>query len=265
MTLIITHINRYGIVHASDSNLTGSTDKDAGTGQKTFPIPHLKVGLTVAGSYSVGGVSMNKWMNDFIQDQQKKQNQTIETFSNNLKNELQLKMLPAEKRNGSLVHIAGYVEHENKSHPEFWFVRNIHGLNTKTGEYENIDETFEISEDFWNRDCPQGKLMEIFQDETIFSRQLYINGFTPGRIGYNVVSKKLDEFFLGIWNVPDWKFRRPKSLNETERLVKLYMQVINDLFVLSDYSAKYIGGGTQTHLIPQPANIVDKSKDIEKK
>jgi len=261
MTLIITHINRYGIIHASDSNLTGSDGKDAGKGQKTFPIPHLKAGLTVAGSYGVGRVSMDKWMNDFIQNQQKNQNQSLENFSNNLKDELQTKMLPEEKQSGSLIHIAGYVEKDNKSHPEFWFIRNIHELNTKTGDYEKIDETFEISEDFWNRDCPKDKLMEVFKDANTFSRQLYINGFTPGRIGYNVVSKKLDEFFFGIWNVPDWKFRQPKSLEESERLVKLYMQVIGDLFVLSDYDAKYIGGGTQTHLIPQPSNIVDKSKD----
>ncbi len=258
MTLIITHINRYGIVHASDSNLTGADDRDAGTGQKTFPISYLNAGLTVAGNYSVAGISMDKWMTDFIQKQQTIQDLTLEKFSKTLQDELQNKMDSDEKQNGCLIHIAGYVENEGRSHPEFWFVRNVHRMNSKSGEYENIDNNFEITEDFWTKDCPKNNLMETFNEENIFSRQIYINGFTPGRIGYNVVSKKLDEFFLGIWRVQDWKFRQPKSLGDTERLIKLYMQAINDLFILSDYNAHYIGGGVQTHLIPQPSNIINK-------
>lgn len=262
MTLILTHINRYGIVHASDSNLTSSNNKDAGTGQKTFPITYLKAGLTVAGAYSVSGTSMDKWMNEFIQRQQTERNVTLESFSNKLKAELQAKMNPTEKMRGSLIQVAGYVEIENLSHPEFWFISNIHGINETTGEYENVDETFAISEDFWNRDCPQAHLMEAFKDENNFSWQYYINGFSPGRIGYNVVAKKLDSFFSEIWSVKEWKFRQPKSLEEVEILVKLYMKAINDLFLLSDYSTKVIGGETQTHLIKRPDNITNKSKDL---
>ena len=262
MTLIITHINRYGIVHASDSNLTSADGKDAGTGQKTFPIIYLNAGLTVAGSYAVSGISMDIWMNDFILQNKTAKDLTLEKFSRTLRDELQSKMLSQEKQNGCIIHISGYVENNNRSHPEFWFVRNIHKINPQSGDYENIDDTFEISEDFWTRDCPKNNLIEIFKNENIFSRQIYINGFTPGRIGYNNVKNKLDEFFLGIWRVQDWKFRQPKSLEDSERLVKLYLQVINDLFVLSDYDAHYIGGGVQTHLIPQPTNIVDKSLKI---
>ncbi len=151
MTLIITHINRYGIVHASDSNLTGADDRDAGTGQKTFPITFLNAGLTVAGNYSVAHVSMDTWMNNFIKRQQGIANLTLEQFSRTLRDELQTNMLPDEKLGGSIIHIAGYVEQNGRTHPEFWFVRNVHGINQQTGEYENIDETFDITEDFWTR------------------------------------------------------------------------------------------------------------------
>jgi hypothetical protein len=257
MTLIITYINRHGIVHASDSNLTGADGRDAGTGQKTFPIKYLNAGLTVAGAYSVANTPMDKWMSDFIQSHQNDTGLDLQKFSNLLKDELQNKMLRGEKLNGSLIHIAGYVEKENKSHPEFWFVRNVHRMNETTGEYENIDENFEISEDFWGRDCPKQNLMQAFKNQDSFARQIYFNGFTPGRIGYSLITDKLDEFFLTIWRIKDWKFRQPKSLDETERLVKLYMLVVNDLFILSDYNAHYIGGGIQSHLIPQPSNIVD--------
>jgi hypothetical protein len=257
MTLIITNISRYGIVHASDSNLTGGNEKNAGTGQKTFPIEYLSAGLTLAGSYSVGGTRMDKWMNEYISRQKAHGDKSLKNFCLTLKDALQKEMTKAEKDGGSLIHIAGYVEEDKMTHPEFWFIRNVHGMDSKTGEYKDIDDAFEISEDFWARDCPKRNLMRAFQDDSVYARQIYVNGFTAGRVGFNAVSHKLDEFFLGVWSNRNWKFRHPKSLEDTERLVKLYMQSITDLFILSDYNAQYIGGGVQTHLIKQPPNVVD--------
>ena len=62
MSLILTHIDRCGIVHAADSNLTSSSGGAAGTGMKVFNLPYLHAGLSLAGSYSVDGVAMDKWM-----------------------------------------------------------------------------------------------------------------------------------------------------------------------------------------------------------
>jgi hypothetical protein len=62
MTLMLTHINKDGIIHASDSNLTANDGTEAGQAQKTFPIGFLKSGFALAGSYSVGGVHRDKWM-----------------------------------------------------------------------------------------------------------------------------------------------------------------------------------------------------------
>ncbi|HYV94818.1 MAG TPA: hypothetical protein VE978_23795 [Chitinophagales bacterium] len=258
MTLIVTYINRHGIIHASDSNLTNSNDENAGSGQKTFAINYLNAGMTVAGSYSVGGIHMDVWLNDFIPKQEFVKGITLEKFSRALKDELQAKMTASEKEGGSMIHIAGYVEANGKVHPEFWFITNVHGMNEQTGEYENVDETFGISEDFWNRDCQRGNIMAAFKNENIFSRAHYFNGFSSGRMGYHALTRELEKFFLELWRVPGWKFRPPKSLDDTERLVKLYMQIITELFVLSDYPARYIGGGIQTFKIPQPANIVDE-------
>lgn len=258
MTLIITHINRHGIIHASDSNLTSGDDKDAGHGQKTFDVDFLNAGLTIAGSYNVNGTHMDRWMPDFVDRQSQIHDLTLEQFSNNLRDELKACMTKQEKESGSIIHIAGYVEDNSVSHPEFWFVRNVHHLDQNTGEYQDIRDTFAISEDFWTRDYPNNNLKDTFQDPNYYSRQIYVNGFTPGRIGFNVLQKKLEEFFLGIWNVQDWDFRSPQSLDETELLVKIYMQVIDALFIMSNYNARYIGGDTQTKLIPQPDNIVDK-------
>lgn len=46
MTLIITFINRHGIIHASDSNLT-IEHEHSGQGTKAFKIEFLNAGLTI--------------------------------------------------------------------------------------------------------------------------------------------------------------------------------------------------------------------------
>jgi len=107
MTLILTHLSLHGIIHASDSNLTSSGDVAAGQSQKTFPIPHLQAGLTVAGSYSVGGKEMRSWMTDFIQKQATNPTGTLASFAETLRTALEAEMTSGEKRGGSLIHIAG--------------------------------------------------------------------------------------------------------------------------------------------------------------
>jgi hypothetical protein len=224
---------------------------NADIGDKTFNVPFLKAGLTVAGQFSVGRRRMDDWMRAFIESQTSCP--TLSLFAHNLANELEAQMLPQEKANGTLVHIAGYVEEGDAYHPEFWYVRNVE-LDPQTGEYGGIP-CFRVSEDFWTRDCPAGNLMEEFQKDAK-AYMLYINGFPAGRISYVILQHVMQQFLDNIWSNPDWKFRPPTSLEESKILVELYMQVITSLFLLSDYSAQFIGGGTQTCLIPQPTNIV---------
>ena len=252
MTLILTHLSQYGIIHASDSNLTAD-NMNADIGDKTFAVPFLKAGLTVAGQFSVSGQRMDVWMRSFIQTQSREADLTLSGFAHNLADALRAQMSPKERTHGTLMHIAGYVQDGAAYHPEFWYVRNVE-LDPQTGGYCEIPD-FRVSEDFWTRDCPDGNLMEEFQKDTK-AYIIYINGFSAGRISYLFLQPVMRRFLESIWNNPAWKFRPPKSLEESKILVELYMQVITSLFLLSDYPAQYIGGGTQTCLIPQPENIV---------
>lgn len=261
MTLIITHISRHGIVHASDSILTNEKGEKGGEGQKTFKIPYLKAGLTVAGNYGVGEICMDSWMNDFINSQKHIENISIELFSRNLKDRIEDEITPQEKNKGYLIHIAGYAKENGLYHPEFWFIRNIHSMNPQTGEYEDVRDVFEISEDFWSRDYKYNDILKIgFRDPSLYAGQIYVNGLTSGRIGFNIIREKLDSFFYKMWKEKAWKFRAPKNIEETELLVKNYMQIINTLFLLSDYPAQYIGGEINTIIIEQPENIVGSIK-----
>jgi len=252
MTLIITQISKHGIIHATDSNLSDQNGKTVGTGKKCFAIPKLNAGLTVAGSFGVGTVRMDKWMDDFIT---KSSSNSLENFAEELRSSLE-KEMTTEQKSGSLIHIAGYVKNGEKYHPEFWFVRNIYNMDTKTGEYSDVRNEFSKTEDFWKRD-------NLKTEDTLFKKfqsndgmyQLYINGFTPGRIGYNIVQSQLTHFFSSLWSNKDWKFRAPKNIDEAKLLVNNYMSLINTIFILSDYPGQMIGGDIQIEIIKQPDSI----------
>jgi hypothetical protein len=253
MTLIVTHISKHGIIHASDSNLTSAANAAAGQGRKTFPLAHLNAGMTVAGSYSVGRQPMDQWLDAFIQAHAASGEMSLSSFSRSIKNRLEGEMLPDEKGRGSILHIAGYVVEGGRSHPEFYFVRNVHGIDPTTGAYTDLRPDFACGEDFWSRDCPQNKLLERFERGDY---QIYINGFPEGRMANLAVQGLLQEFFAAVWQHPDWRFRPPSSLDEAIVFVRTYMLIIHGLFEVSDYPAPLVGGQVQTYGIPRPANTV---------
>jgi hypothetical protein len=251
MTLIVTYINKYGIVHASDSNLSYSNGLHAGESQKTFPIPHLESGLTVAGSYQVGGNPMNRWLNSFIDHDMKSGNKSLELFSEKLRVKLEMEMNGGEKKSGCMIHVAGFAPGNNVKHPEFWFIRNIYGIDQKSGEYQEVRNQFVKSEDFWVRNSKDLDLLNWLEGGGI---QVYGNGFASGRIGFFSLLPHFNEYFQTFWSNPNWKFRPPTSIKETEHIVKLYIQMVKTLFLVSDYPSPLIGGEIQTYLIPRANN-----------
>jgi len=192
---------------------------------------------------------MDVWMQNFIRVQEAKGTRPLSQFAEALRSAFEAQMLREEKDGGSMVHIAGYVESSGVQHPEFYYIRNVYGIDTSTGEYFDVRPTFAVSEDFWTRDCPKSNLLSAFQSGTYM---IYINGFASGRIGFVALQSSMKSFFETIWGQQNWKFRRPRSLAETVLFVKLYMNIIDTLFQVSDYEAPFIGGGYQIHEIPQP-------------
>lgn len=254
MTLIVTFISKHGIIHASDSNISFKDTTQNQEGKKVFQINFLNAGLCVAGAYSVGGERMDTWMPKFIETQSSISDLDLFNFSNNLKNELEEKMSKSESEKGSLIQIAGYVEKSGIAHPEFWFVRNIYGINQVTGNYEDCRRNFQISEDYWQRDSQSGEKFRSLQLDSK-KYQIYFNGFPPGRIAFNYLREILTSLFNEIWSNETWKFRPPENIEETEEFVKIQLQMISLLFNLSNYESKAIGGKIQSISISQPENI----------
>jgi len=251
MSLILTHINRFGIIHASDSNLS-APGQDVIEGKKVFAIEYLNAGLSLAGTYSVDGTDMNIWMEEFIEAQRVAEVSTLKQFSEILQQRLQSSLRGNEFLLGCMIQISGYSETNGVTHPELWFLRNIHAINSETGQYENSDETIAISEDFATRDLLLNTTIDRYNFREHEFDYSYFNGFAPGRISYHYLTRSLDLFFNYVWSNEIWKFRPPSNLNDYKLLINSYISTIDTLFQLSDEYGRRIGGKPQFHLIPAP-------------
>lgn len=251
MTLIASYITKFGIIQASDSNLSGK-EGSAGFGQKVFPIPHLNASLAYSGVYSIDGKNIDQWMNEFINGSFFT-TETIEEFTKDLAVKMNSEMRAEEIKCVSIVHIAGYAKHDHQSHAEHWHISNTQ-LQTD-GNYAKAEDEFHIENDFNSRTNPeQRELLRSF-DFDCFNHQYYINGYPPGRDIANAIKGSLDETLVAIWKQDNWKFNKPENLFEFSTIVKLYFEFVKTLFKMSNYPALFIGGETQTHLIPVPQDL----------
>lgn len=235
MSLILTQINRFGIIFASDTNITvnGVSTKK---GEKIFDIPHLQAALCLAGTYSIEGISVDRWITSYTKLDKSK---NLREFAKNLCNSLEAKMRTEERSAGCIIHIAGFVDKKRTEHPEMWGISNVNLLSN--GEY-SIKEKFDFREDFWCRDWQNKNIKDLFNKPDGYGYQYYINGFTAGRVSFNVLSLYLNDFLLKLWQDKNYKFRPPKNLDEYNDLATFTMEFISLMFNLSDYFPKYIGG-----------------------
>jgi hypothetical protein len=251
VSLIATAISQLGIVQASDSNITAE-DKLSRQARKVFRIPSVGGALALAGTYRVGGAAMDAWMPAAIDAYGAMSGQTLSGFAEFLRERLSKELTAEEHAMGTLVHIAGYVEVEGAAHPEFWFVRNIAGMDEVTGDYIG-QERFDISEDFWTRDYQTPEVRAALAGSF---EQRYFNGYAAGRIAYLGFIQRFRAFLGQVWAEPTWSFRQPTSIEELARFIELEIQFIGTLFFSSDYAAPYIGGQVQIEKIPAPPNAI---------
>lgn len=253
MTLISTVISRLGIVQAADSNLTLS-DGSVREGPKVFDIGFDGGVLALSGTYTAGGTLMDAWVPDVVQTYLNDANPpSLSRFAHYLGDRLTAGITPSEKASGSLIQVAGYATESGQSHPEMWFVRNVEGIDPASGNYQGRTDTFQVTEDFWDRDFKLGEVRSAVAGN---GYQRYLNGFPPGRMAYLSVGHMLYSLFAGIWANPEWEFEPPSSLEQLASFVQVQMQTICVLFESSGYNAPYIGGQIQIMTIPPPPNTV---------
>jgi hypothetical protein len=253
VTLIATHISKYGIVQMSDSNLTAG-GKLAGPGRKVFDLPFSHAALAVAGSYSVGGRDMDAWMDECIADYGNGEEPTLTGFAEHLRMRLSRELTESERARLTLIHIGGYVDDPACTHPVLLFVRNIKGMHPDGRYIGPGTRECSLSEDFWARDFVDNATTRMGM--ATGGWQSYFNGFPEGRIAYLGLTRAFNDFFRQLWAVPGWMFRAPTSLEEVGAFAELELRAMDALFRASNYPAPYIGGEPQVRLIPPPRNSV---------
>ena len=192
-------------------------------------------------------------MSDCIDAYESTSESTLEGFTKYLRERLSKEMNAEERSGGCLIHVAGYVHDNAGAHPEMWFIRNVEGIDERTGEYVGLGSNFQVTEDFWNRDYSAAATKEAFRTG---GYQRYFNGFPPGRIAFLGLSQMLQRFFGQVWAHPVWKFRPPQSLDELASVVELEIRVVGTMFGSSDYPAAYIGGAVQVEKCLPPDDAV---------
>ena len=251
MTLIATAICNLGIVHASDSNLTGGSEP-AVPGQKLFELNFANGAVAVAGRFSVGGTRMDEWLPSAISSYAEG-SPTLRGFAEYLRERLEDERTADERANATLFHIAGYADIGGKAHPELVFVRNFTDIDTTTGGYVGVMDKFDVTEDFWCRDYANPVVRAAL---AAGREQRYFNGFPAGRIAYLGFVDGFNDFLGQVWQQPTWKFRPPQNVDELAGFVELEVRAICTMFASSDYDAAYIGGEVQIVKIPAPTNAV---------
>lgn len=235
---------------ASDSNLTRK-DGNAGFGQKIFPIPYLNAALAYSGLYEINSRNVDDWMNEFIINESFITS-TIEEFVINLTGQLNLYYRGTYEDN-AIIHICGYAFIDYNYHLEHWHISNSN-LQPDGGYIPT--ERFEFHNDFNTRTRENDrKIIKMF-DVHPDNHQFFINGFPPARMSFMVIKKTLGNSLNQISAQQSWSFRPPKNIFESSAKLKMYFYLIGEMFKMSDYEALFVGGETQTYLIPAPNNIL---------
>jgi hypothetical protein len=253
MTLINTIISNYGLIQASDSNITRLGSAVPTPGQKVFQLGFTNAALALAGTYGVGDERMDTWMPACITAYGSTPQPSLKGFAYYLRDRLDSDLTGQQKTYATLIHIVGYVSDDEGTHPEFYFVRNAGSINQHTGEYAQILDAFQVTEDFWTRDY---QLAEVQATFAAGGYQSYFNGTPDGRIAFVQFGQIFGTFLGMVWGQPNWRFRAPQSLDELASLVKLQIRTVGTLYEISDYQAPFIGGKPQIESITPPSGTV---------
>lgn len=290
MTIIITLVNKFGIVHGGDSaishvNALGENETTQDT--KIFRLGP-KAAVSVAGNWFIDNEFMDSWMPEFIAQQLSMEGFTLRSFAKNLQDEWHAK-IPEGRRAplGNWAHVCGVESTNQRSHAEFWAVSNIRDQNLIGPT--NIDlSRFHHWEDFSTRDCRlRGNVrIDLYM---LFSEgwphgHVYFNGHGHGRLLTQTILrlKELREnlgpvlrTFLTRANLQPSETElevqearlesiisstrsrsAPSSLQETEDLVRNSVRLICEAFELTRDSA--IGGEVQIESIAFDEDLIRK-------
>lgn len=248
MSLILTHISKFGILQVADSALTTKTAgglADSRDADKLFDIADQTAVVAVAGTYAVGLKSMDNWMRDCIANHQLLPD--LSTFATALKDAL---TAGATGNQAHIMHLTGYgPKPAVGTIPQFWHVRNMTGIDDQTGDYTGRSSVYTASEDFPTRDLPNGDWEEFKKQ---MAEQVYVNGHVYGRIAFNFGFQALAKLDSELITRSKGNLRSPQSIDEMKDRVVRRFDLVSDVYSRNTYGARVIGGPTQIRKLPIP-------------
>ncbi len=210
------------IVFAADRRIS-FLNKFHSLGKKVFRIEYLNAGIGFFGLAEVRPSgrkqSMSTWLPHFIT--QHHHIRSLRDFADALRAELDL-VVPNNIKlsNPSGFHLAGF---NNQNYPEFWFIRNIGGMNGV--RYTNLRDRYFISEDFLSPDAPkQGYNGVAPQVPQPFVR-IYRNGDIVAHI---LAWEKFDDIFEDFFSLPE--FKKLRTLSDYVQYVEFKMTLIARIY-----------------------------------
>lgn len=254
MTLILNEIHIHeGLndsfqVSAADRRITCDNKYDS-TREKIFPINYLNATISyfgLAAFYKNGNlVYFSDWLPNFI-NQQAKTSTSLQIFSNNLRNELNIEISKdILSKNPSGFHICGY----NNGLPDFWYISNIGKM--EGFYYKEIQSRYyEPSSHFLGRDAEKLGWDHLNPNSVKYKEWFYRNGDIRS---HALASEKIDDFMMKLLIFPDFKL--PGSSEDYANYVKFKFEILSYIY------KKF----AQNEIIGRPIDVyVVTNKNIKK-
>jgi hypothetical protein len=247
MTLIATAISQYGIILAADPSLT-SYPRYFAAGRRVFNLGFGNAALSVTGGYEVAGERLDQWMEAVIDNYKRTATQaSLSAFVEQLCERLTAQRDPIRRR---AIHVAGYVGHGTRAHPEVYYLRNIRG-SAADGGYGRPGREFIASEVFWSLDYRGEETRDTLREG---GARVYLDGFPDKRIAYMLLHKRIHDFYEQVWRSGSKMFHRPRSLEDIAALVELDMRVAATFLVSDDHRLGRAGDSLEVEVLPALAN-----------
>lgn len=236
MTLILTELGSFGISMAADSTVThtqtrtGLRHTTPSAAEKLQAIPYLKAGISCWGLGTIGRISTDRWLSNFISANTRRR--TLRGFANELASQLNAQVSPNTSGNSRLgFHLAAFEDYNGTPTPSFY---HIHDGQSTTLQQRGI--TINPNQFNANHDVPP----QIFLQQIASTGRTYITRNGDYQM-YARIFQLLENFFQSLRPLG---VSVPNSQNLTDRAEYLVFQIrtMSEIYRLSNL-VPGVGGG----------------------
>jgi hypothetical protein len=150
VSILVVQLVSEGLLIGADRNITTTNHGDGvvRVGQarrpKVLKWPNREVVIGYAGLAEIDSEPTDQWLYRFIG---RHLDEDLATVAHALKLELEAAIPASSDPQPLIIHLGGFEACEDEWRPIVWFIRNTRKLNTDTGDYEDTNHEFVVSEE----------------------------------------------------------------------------------------------------------------------